>query len=218
MKTKSILKLTTGLMAVLITGMTTIHAATTNSVQNIKFELTFFTQGPTNQPSTNVTIVTINKFRVTTKDIIAALGQATSNHFSPHAKLVSVSDATSTNSSRMIEVRDGTNTVDVTSFFNLTTTETNGPSVHSLVYNSKTGNGVAKTVGIFHLTLSNTNTNAMASLDLSGFATTTSVVCKTNLVVDDIDADVAGSGKGTNGVPAVVEGRIDIDGEVLRVE
>jgi hypothetical protein len=220
MKTKSILKLTAGLITGLITGMSQIHAATTNSVQNINFELTFFAQGPTNHPSTNVTIVTINKFRVTTRDIITALGQATSNNFSCRARLVSVHDATSTNSARVIEVRDGTNVVDVTSYFNITTAETNMLSVHSLVYNNISGNGLEKTEGIFHLTLSNTsNTNLVTSLDLSGFATTTTAVFKSgNLIVDEIDADVAGTGVGKNGVPAVVKGRIDIEGRVLRVE
>lgn len=220
MKTKSILKPTAGLIAVLIAGMGPIHAATTNSVQNINFELTFFTQGPTNHPSTNVTIVTIDKFRVTTKDVIAALGHATSNNFSARARLVSVRDATSTNHSRAIEVRDGTNAVDVTGYFDLTTAATNLQSVHSLVYNSISGNGLAKTDGIFHLTLSSaTNTNLTTSLDLSGFATTTTAIFKSgNLIVDEIDADVAGSGVGKNGAPAVVKGRIDIEGRVLRVE
>jgi hypothetical protein len=131
-----------------------------------------------------------------------------------------VHDATSTNSARIIEVRDGTNVVDVTSYFNITTAETNMLSVHSLVYNNISGNGLEKTEGIFHLTLSNTsNTNLVTSLDLSGFATTTTAVFKSgNLIVDEIDADVAGTGVGKNGVPAVVKGRIDIEGRVLRVE
>jgi hypothetical protein len=219
MKTNSILKLTVGLAAILFSGQAQIHAATTNSVQNIEFELTFFTQGPTNHPSTNITTVTINKFRATTRDVIAALGQATSNHFSRAAKLVSVRDATSTNSSRVIEVRDGTNVVDVTGYFHLTAAETNLLSVHSLFYNSVTGNAFATRDGIFHLSLS--NSNMTADLDLSGFATTTTAVfkCGTNFVnVDEIDADVAGSGMGTNGVPAVVKGQIEIEGRVIRTE
>jgi len=219
MKTKCLLKLTVGLVAILIAGMAPIRAATTNSVQNIEFELTFFTQGPTNHPSTNITTVAINQFRVTTKDVIAALGQATSNNFSCRARLVSVRDATSTNSSRTIEVRDGTNVVDVTGYFHLTAAETNILSVHSLRYNSTTGDGFAMKDGIFHLTLS--NTNLTASLDLGGFATTTTAIFKSGNVIskeDEIDAEVAGSGMGTNGIPAIVKGQIEIEGRVLRTE
>ncbi len=219
MKINSLLKLTVGLAAILFAGQAQIHAATTNSVQNIEFELTFFTQGPTNHPATNITTVTINKFRVTTRDVIAALGQATSNHFSKAARLVSVRDATSTNSSRAIEVRDGTNVVDVTGYFHLTAAETNLLSVHSLWYNSVTGDGFAMRDGIFHLALS--NSNLTANLDLSGFGTTSTAVfkCGTNaLSVDEIDADVAGTGKGTNGIPAVVNGRIQIEGRVVKAE
>ena len=219
MKTKTISKLTVGLVTILIVGLAQIQAATTNSVQNIIFELTFFVQGPTNHPTAHITTVTINKFRVTTKDVIAALGQATTNSFSARARLVSVRDATSTNSSKKIEVRDGSNVVDVTSYFNITTTETNILSVHSLVFDSATGIGSGVTDGIFHLTL--TNANLTASLDLDGFATITHTGIKSgnaSLGVDEIDAVVAGSGMGSNGVPAVVNGLVGIKGRVLKVE
>jgi hypothetical protein len=219
MKTKSILKLTVGLVAILIAGVAPVHAATTNSVQNIIFELTFFAQGPTNHPTANTTTVAIDKFRVTTKDVIAALGQATSNNFSASARLVSVRDATSTNSQRTIEVRDGTNVVDVTSYFKITTAETNILSVHSLLFNSTTGIGSGLTDGIFHLTL--TNANLTAGLDLGGFAATAHTGIKAGNVVlgvDETDAAVAGYGMGSNGIPAVVNGLVEIKGRVLKVE
>lgn len=219
MKTNSILKLAVGLAAILTLGMAQIHAARTNSVQNINFELTFFTQGPTNHPSATVTLVKINKFRVTTKTIIAALGQATGNSFSAKARLVSVRDATSTNSSRIVEVRDGTNVVDVTGYFNITTGETNILSVHSLRFNSATGIGTGMADSIFHLNL--TNATMTSSLDLGGFATTTAAGIKSGnviLSVDEINAAVAGSGTGSNGVPAVVTGLIKIKGRDLQVE
>jgi hypothetical protein len=219
MKTKNSLKLTIGLVAILTAGLVQIHAARTNSVQNIEFELAFFAQGPTNHPSPNITAVTINKFRVTTKTIIAALGQATANNFSAQARLVSVRDVTATNSTRTIEVRDGANVVDVTSYFNITTAETNILSVHSLRFNSTTGIGTAMADGIFHLTL--TNASMTASLDLAGFATTTAAGIKSGnavLSVDEINAAVAGSGTGSNGVPAVVNGLIKIKGRGLKIE
>src|SRR5882724_1299591 len=98
MKAKNILKLTAISAAIMIAGMAQINAATTNLVQNISFALTFYEQGPTNHPSAQKTTVTVNKFRVTTKDIIAELGAATSNSFSAKAKLVLVRDVVSSNS------------------------------------------------------------------------------------------------------------------------
>jgi len=217
MKTRSIIA--TVLTALMITSAARTNAATTNSVQDISFELTFLTQGPTNHPTADITTITIHKFRVTTKDVIAVLGKATTNDFSPSARLVSVRDATSANSVRKIEVRDSTNTVDVTSFFNLTTAETNVISVHSLTFNSVTGIATGVTDSIFDLTLA--HTNLTANLDLTGFATTTHTSIKFGKVVlgvDEIDAAVAGSGTGTNGVPAIVNGLISLTGKTLKVE
>src|ERR1039457_2555387 len=64
------------------------NAASTNIVQGIAFQLTFLEQGPTNHPNANLTVVTVDKGKVTTKDIIAALGTATGNSFSSGARLV----------------------------------------------------------------------------------------------------------------------------------
>jgi hypothetical protein len=204
--------------ALALAGTTQIDAATTNVVQNLNFELTFLTQGPTNHPTADKTKITVNKFRVTTKDIIAALGKATTNDFSPRAKLVSVQDATSTNSVRQIEVRDGTNIVDVSSYFTFTTSVSNIISVHSLEYDSSTGVGSGVRYSIFHLTLTNASS---ATLDLGGFATTTHTSIKDGAVVlsaDEVEAAVAGAGVGTNGVPAVVNGFISTTGKTLKVE
>jgi hypothetical protein len=217
MKATSIV--TTVLTALMITGAARTNAGTTNSVQNISFELTFFTQGPTNHPSADITTIKVDKFRVTSKDIIAALGEATTNNFSAKARLVSVRDATSTNSVRYIEVRDGTNIVDVSRFFNLTTSETNVISVRSSNYNSITEIDSGVVYSIIHLTL--TQTNLTASLNLSGFASTKHTSIKDGgivLGVDEIDAAVAGSGMGTNGVPAIATGRMNFTGKTLKVE
>lgn len=218
-KTKDIMKLTTLLLLITAAGAVRMRAATTNLVQNINFELTFCAQGPTNHPAANTTVVTVNRFRVTTKDIIAALGQATTNDFSAAARLVSVRDATSTNTLRKIEVRDGSNRVDVTSYFRLTPNVSSVASVHSLQYNSATGISTGIRYGIFSLAM--TNANMTANLDLTGFATTTHASLKEGNVVlgvDDIDAAVAGSGTSSNGMPAVVTGLIGIEGRLLKVE
>ncbi len=216
MKTKNILKLAAFSAAIMIAGMAQINAATTNLVQNISFELTFYQQGTTNHPSADKTTVTVNKFRVTTKDIIAAIGAATSNNFSANAKLVFVKDATSSNAVSYVEIRDGTNSPVVVSNFVHTTY---GLTVNSSSFNSATGIGTGESESILNLTV--TNAALTASLKLSGFATTKHASIKDKNVVigvDTVDADLAGTAVGTNGVPAVVNGTLFIDGKTLKVE
>ena len=210
------MKLTGLSAAIMIAGMAQINAATTNLVQHISFALTFYEQGPTNHPTLDKTTVAVNKFAVTTKTIIAAIGAATSNDFSANAKLVLVQDATLSNGVSIVEIRDGTNTpVNVTSFFS----KTNSNSVHSLHFNGATGIGSGLKYSDFQLAV--TNSAMLASLNLSGFAITTHTSIKdkeTVIGVDTVEADVAGTGTDTNGVPAVVNGSVNILGNTLKIE
>ena len=207
------------------------NAATTNVVQNVDFSLTFYEQGPTNSVG-NVTKAVVKKVRVTTKDIIAALGAATTNGFSAKARLVFVINGSDTNSAA-IQVRDNGGIVDVSEFF----ATTNGPlSVHSFTLNSVkqtlTGTAYAdfqlivtnNAPSLLNLPLLSTNSNLTASLNLHGFATITHADIIVGhdsskiIGVDDIDADVSGTGVDTNGVPAVIAGKVDITGRTLVVE
>lgn len=216
MKTKSILKLAAFAAAIMVAGLAQMNAATTNLVQNISFALIFYEQGPTNHPAADKTTVTVNQFGVTTKNIIAAIGMATSNDFSGNARLVYVKDATSTNSVSMVEIRDGTNPpVDVSSFFH----RTDDDNVYGSSFNSATGIGTGVRYSI--LTLAVANPALTASLHLSGFATKLHANIRSGdvlLGVDTVNADLAGTGVDTNGNPATVNGRMTIDGRTLEVE
>jgi hypothetical protein len=90
------------------------NADTTNLVQDVSIQLTGFRQGA---PRTNLTsiVVGLDTTRVTTAGVIAALGASTGNSFSTGARLVSVTPVAGGDSA--VQVRDGTNTVDVTMFF-----------------------------------------------------------------------------------------------------
>lgn len=216
MKAKNILKLTVISTTIMFVGMAQIYAATTNLVQNINIALTCYEQGPTNQPAADITTVAVNKFRVTTKDIIAEIGMTTSNNFSGMAHLVLVRNTVSSNSVSSVEIRDGTNSpVDVSSFFSIG----QGFGVHSSYFNSVTGTGSSVRYSNLHVML--TNSTLTASLNLRGFAITTRVSfkCYDNVIrVDTVNADVAGTSVDTNGIPGVVNGLVAISGNTIKIE
>jgi hypothetical protein len=226
---KNIMKMAALCAAIFAANAVETNAATTNVVQNVDFSLTFYEQGPTNSVG-NVTKAVVKKVRVTTKDIIAALGAATTNGFSAKARLVFVINGTN---SAAIQVRDNGGIVDVSNFF----AKTNGPiSVHSFTLNSvkQTLTGITyadfqllvtnNAPSLLNLPLLSTNSNLTASLNLHGFATITHADIIVGhdsskiIGVDDIDADVSGTGVDTNGVPAVIAGKVDITGRTLVVE
>src|ERR1700733_565625 len=150
MKTKNLLKLAMVSAAVLFAGLAGASAVTTNVVQNINLQLTFYEQGPTNQTGNRV-VTKVNQVRVTTKDLIAALGTATSNNFSSSAQLVYLRDATS-NILTGVVVRDGTNIVDVSDYF----AETNGALlIHGSTENLMTGISTGVSYGTMHLVVTN---------------------------------------------------------------
>jgi hypothetical protein len=231
MKIKSLLKLMMASTAIIFATAWQTKAATTNVVQNINFELTFYEQGPTNNPTTNIVSVTVNRERVTTKDIIAALGAATSNSFSGDASLVFVRNASPTNDEGAIEIKDGTNVVDVSDFFTITHSKIlvhgslfggRGGLFNSAFDNTGSGIGDGATYGILHLTLTNApDANLTLNLHVNGFAISTyrSIVNNSMIMgVDTTEADVAGTGVDANGVPVVIQGTISLFGRRTEIE
>jgi hypothetical protein len=216
MKTKCILKPAALSAAIIMAGMAHMNAQSTNLVQNVSFALTFYEQGPTNHPTADKTTVAVNRFGVNTKYLIAAIGSAISNSFSANARLVYVQDITSSNYVSTFEIRDGTNPpVDVSDFIQ----RTNADIVHGSFYNGATGIGAGVRYSILSLTV--TNPAMTASLNLSGFATRTHANIKNHdvvLGVDALDADLAGTGVDTNGIPATVDGTMTIDGHSFDVK
>ena len=95
-------------------GVFQAHADNTNVVQNLSVQLRGVQPGG---PVTNRnTIITgLSPARIENRNIIQALGLATSNLFSRAAKLVVVTPLGGGDSA--IQVRDGTNRVDVSDYF-----------------------------------------------------------------------------------------------------
>jgi len=223
---------------VMVAGMIHAKAVTTNLVQKINFSLVFYEQGNTNQNVKKgvlrTTTVAVNTMRMTTRDLIAALGTATTNSFSAKAQLVFVRDANSLSNAAAVQVRDGTNVVDVSSFF----ARTNGDiTVHGSVLDNANGKlkGVAYNLQQFIVadaaatasSLTNVlnilpaGTKLVLTLNLSGFTTTAYSTLTLNggkIVIDEISADVSGTGVDVNGTPALVKGTVDFSGRTIKVE
>ena len=108
-----ILKLTY-LIALAFLGTSALEAAQTNLVQTLNVDLASFSQGPvvTNGNIINSTLYTS---RISNRDIIQALGTATTNSFSPHAALLVIKPLP--DGDLNVVIRDGTNSLEVTRFF-----------------------------------------------------------------------------------------------------
>ena len=209
MKSKNILKLAVFSAAIMIAGMTQIKAvvvATTNTVQDISFTLTVYSQGATTHPSTNVTKIAVVKTAVDTKDIIHAL--STNTFKNPKLVLVVKNNGT-TNSVDAFEIRDGTNAPVVVTGLSIS----NSFSVKSSTVDSKTGIATGVKFGLLSVSV----TNSTQALSLSGFATTTHASVKdgkTILGVDSLTADVSGTYV-TNAITNVVNGSVNISGHSI---
>jgi len=64
-------------------------------------------------------------------------------------------------------------------------------------------------------------TKLVLTLNLSGFTTTAYSTLTLNggkIVIDEISADVSGTGVDVNGTPALVKGTVDFSGRTIKVE
>jgi len=198
------------------------RAAQTNAVQTINLQLTLLTQGPfqTNSPATNDITATVTKTTIATKDVIGWLGTATTNDFSSRAKLVRVRHFNAATNETTIEIRDGTNSVDVSAFFSNTFSS---EKVDESIYNRATGLRTGKQFENLHLELTNAPPhNLVAHFNVFGSARLSYVSVasgKTVLVADEINAmALAGSGAGPGGVPGLMTGSVNINGAVREVK
>jgi hypothetical protein len=209
-------KLTVISAVALLSGLTQTQAANTNVVQHVTFALTYLEQGPTNHPSTNITVHKAIKVQVTTKDIIQALCAATTNTFVKGDSLVRVININATTNETTFEIRNGTNTaIDVTGFFTLSHS-TNSVDAYST--DSATGITSGVTTDITFLTLANVPPyNLLANFKLGGLTATTHTSIKDGksvIGVDEVSAVVAGTGADTNGMPAVISGTVNVNASV----
>ena len=197
-------------------------AAETNAVQSINFALNLMTQGPfkTNSPTTNHITSTVVTNTIVTRDVIGWLGTATSNSFSTTARLVRVKHFNAQTNRTTIEIRDHTNVVDVTAFFN---DSSSSDVLEKGVLNVVTGARTGQLFENLHLVLTNAPTyNLVPHFNVFGFAKVTFVSLTSGsntFIADNLGAlNLAGGGAGTNGVRGVITGSAIITGTAIEVK
>jgi hypothetical protein len=200
-------------MVALLTVAVTGYAQQSNLVQNINIHLLGLKQGGT---STNRSIIStdVDFVRVSSRQVVVALGAATGNSFSWGARLVLVSPLDS--GDRHVEVRDGDKKVDVTGFFSI---EPVSDSVQRSELNTRTGRYFANDYFIERFALHNNEGSAVGlHFDVRGFAIETSSNGIDRQPGGNLRLDAAGSGD-RNGVLLILQGFISVtDGALEEAE
>lgn len=196
------------LSAFISMGVFQAHADNTNVVQNLSVQLRGVQPGG---PVTNRNTITtgLSPARIENRDIIQALGLATSNLFSRAAKLVIVTPLGGGDSA--IQVRDGTNRVDVSDYFRHT--QQSSDSVSGSVSNTVTLRSVNLDYSIQRFSLRDAEGKPALGLhfDVRGFAAE-----RTTTRASFLELDAAGTGD-ANGSLLILHGEIDIQGDRLEV-
>jgi translation initiation factor 1 (eIF-1/SUI1) len=188
-------------------GVFQAYADQTNVVQNLSIQLRGVQPGG---PVTNrATVITgIAPAKIDTRDVIKALGLSTSNLFSKSARLVIVTPLSGDGS--VVQVRDGTNRVDVSDYFQHS-------QVSERVSGSASNPASQRTVeldySIQRLALRNAEgkPNLGLHFDVRGYASE-----RTSAHVSRLELDAAGTGD-LGGNPAVLRGEIEVQGDRLEV-
>ncbi len=195
------------LSAFISMGVFQAHADNTNVVQNLSVQLRGVQPGG---PVTNRNTITtgLSPARIENRDIIQALGLATSNRFSRAAKLVIVTPLGGGDSA--IQVRDRTNRVDVSDYFWHTQSS---DSVSGSVSNTVTLRSVNLDYSIQRFALRDAVGKPALGLhfDVRGFAAE-----RTTTRASFLELDAAGTGD-VNGSLLILHGEIDIQGDRLEV-
>jgi hypothetical protein len=188
-------------------GVFQAHADSTNVVQNLSVQLRGVQPGG---PVTNRNTITtgLSSARIENRDIIQALGLATSNLFSRAAKLVIVTPLGGGGAA--IQVRDGTNRVDVSGYFRHTQSS---DSVSGSVSNTVTLRVVNLDYSIQRFSLHDVEGKPALGLhfDVRGFAAE-----RTTARASFLELDAAGTGD-AGGSLLILHGEIDIQGDRLEV-
>lgn len=192
-------------------GTSASLADETNVVQTLDFQLNGFQQGAS-KTNGNVISTRVAGVRVRTRDVINALSSATGVAFSKSASLVVVTPLGGGTSS--IQIRDGTTTVDVTTFFSY---QAVGGVVSASETNLRTGRAAGDDFSIQAFTLTDSPGYNPLGLhfDLRGLAeqtwTTTAQGTRTEL-----SAEVTGSGD-SNGNTLIFQGLVRVHGYSLEI-
>jgi hypothetical protein len=192
--------------------MATAQQSQTDEVLVLNFQLTTVAQGPTTT-GRNTVVSEVQVGKVTSQDVIQALGASEGVAFSSKARLVLLAP-TNNLDNWMFRVKDGGNEVDVTGFFShqhLTSVVT------SAVINTKTGDfrDVDYSVDSFNLVDQPGFPALGLHLNLSGFTVLSAkgLVNRHNAVVgqlDRLEERVSGTGD-QNGNGVIVHGSISAE-------
>jgi hypothetical protein len=203
------LKLT--MVALLVLGVARAYADHTNVVQNLNIRLWGVQKGRTIDNS-RIHAETVDVVRVDTRRVIQALGGATGQSFSSEARLVAVSPVGG--GATLVEVRDGSVKVDVTSFFGHS--DVSNP-VDSSLLNKLSGRSSNTSYSIQQFSLQDSFLYSPLSLhfSVSGFT-----VEHSNSAVNGgqggLDADVSGWGD-REGNLMIFRGSISVRGRETEV-
>lgn len=192
--------------AFLVLGAARASAADqTNLVQTLFIRLTGLQQGRTLE-STRFVAETVDSVRVDTRRVIEALAVATANTFSSTSRLVVVTPVNGGVS--QIQVRDGANKVDVSTFFSH---DDWSDAVRSSLLNKATGRFSSASYSIQHFALRDSDRAINLHFEVSGFTEEDS-----NGGQSSLEADVAGAGD-RNGKLLILRGFIGVFGDDIEV-
>ncbi len=197
-----------------VMGLASVHAWAdqTNLVRNLDIELSGIIQGDTST-SKNVTTTSVTKVSVANSDIIGAIGAVTGNSFSANAQLVVITPVSAGASS--IQIRDGGNKVDVTSFFSQSIlTQTIGKSTS----NSKNGKASGSNYSLQEFSLVDAGGYDPLAFHYSvtGIATENFSIPAIPGPRSELKADVSGAGD-LNGETLLLQGTIKVSGQTVEV-
>ncbi|HZR19507.1 MAG TPA: hypothetical protein VFE51_19625 [Verrucomicrobiae bacterium] len=200
------------IVALLLSPLAHARADQTNLVQDLRIHLDGIAQGQT-VTNRNVVTTSVRFVRVNSADVIKQLGTATGNSFSSTANLVLITPLGGGTSS--IAVRDGTTSVDVTSFFQY---EVKSASVSSSELNLKTGRASSTEYSIQRLALVDSAGSSPLTLhfDVQGVAVDSSATSPAGTTRTGLDAAVSGWGD-QNANSILLEGTFRLEGNTLEV-
>jgi len=199
---------TAALAAALLLAAARSQADQTNLVQNLGIQLMGVMQGRT-FTNGNFVVTSARYVPVDSRRIIAALGNATANTFSPTSRLAVVTPLAGGFAS--IQVRDGATAVDVTGFF---VHENLSDIVHSAYSTGRGHRSVSTDYNLQRLALQDSGGSSLSlHFDVRGFATDTSFGDAPGGVLD-----IRASGTGDReGSLLILQGDIVVRGQTLEV-
>ena len=184
----------------------------TNLVRNLEIQLVGVQQGETTT-SKHDTTTTVDKVRLDTSDVVNAIGTAIGSTFSRGARLVVITPLTS--GSIKIAIRDGGNSVDVSSFFVHTYLS---DMVGSSTVNSRTGKSNGSNYSIQAFTLQDVEGYQPLAMhySVSGMAVEDFAIPAIPGPRSELSADVSGTGDNA-GALLILQGTLRVHGQTLEV-